>query len=155
MPYTRSEMSLTATLRTVLQLIYFLALDLTKALDKMNHDGLFIRLIQKHLPNVLYVLENWFAICSSCVKWGNTFSCCFTLASGIRQGGVLSPFLFAIYIDGLVDKVSNCPFDCFLEMCAWVFCCMLMTFCLLRPLLPRFKSCCLFVSWTELLRYVD
>ena len=54
-------------------------------------------------------------VLSTCVKWGNAFSCCFTLVCGIRQGGVLSPFLFAIYLDGLIDKVSNCPFGCFIR----------------------------------------
>jgi len=55
----------------------------------------------------------------------------------------LSPFLFAVYIDGLVDKVSNCPFGCFIRnVCISI---LLMTFCLLCPLLPLFKSCCSFV----------
>jgi len=30
-------------------------------------------------------------------------------------GGVLSPYLFAVYIDGLVDKIRNCPFVCFIK----------------------------------------
>ena len=92
------------------------ALDLSKAFDKMNHHGLFIRLMQRHLPiNVLCILENWFSICATCVKWGNLFSRLFTLSCGIRQGGVLSPYLFAIYIDNLVDRIRNCPFGCFIK----------------------------------------
>jgi len=27
----------------------------------------------------------------------------------------LSPYLFAVYIDGLVDKIRNCPFGCFIK----------------------------------------
>jgi len=86
-----------------------------KSFDKMNHHGLFIRLMQRHLPlNVLCVLENWFSILLHVCKMGQPIFL-FTLLCGIRQGGVLSPFLLAIYIDGLVDKVSNCPFRCFIR----------------------------------------
>jgi len=92
------------------------ALDLSKAFDKMNHHGLFISLMQKRLPvNVLCVLENWFSICATYVRWGNLFSLTFIPSCGIQQGGVLSPYLFAIYIDSLVDRIRNCPFGCFVK----------------------------------------
>ena len=32
-----------------------------------------------------------------CVKWGN----CFSVSDGVRQGGILSPYLFAVYLDNL------------------------------------------------------
>jgi len=55
--------------------VNFCALDLPKAFDKMNHHALFIRLMQRHVPlNVLCILENWFSICATCVKWGSIFS---------------------------------------------------------------------------------
>ena len=39
------------------------SLDLSKAFDKMNHHGLFIKLMGRHLPNkILSILERWFAI---------------------------------------------------------------------------------------------
>lgn len=68
------------------------ALDLTKAFDKMNHPGLFIKLMERGLPEkVLLLLENWFNIGVTCVKWGTVYSAFFALTCGIRQGGVLSP----------------------------------------------------------------
>ena len=39
----------------------------------------------------------------------------FDLVCGIRQGGVLSPFLFAIYIDNIVRKVSDNRFASFIR----------------------------------------
>jgi len=37
------------------------SLDLSKAFDKMNHHGLFIKLTERHLPNnILSILERWF-----------------------------------------------------------------------------------------------
>ena len=46
------------------------ALDLTKAFDKMNHQGLLIKLMERGLPvKVLLLLEKWFDIGVTCVKW--------------------------------------------------------------------------------------
>jgi len=77
-------------------------IDISMAFDKMNHYGLFIKLMQKLVPvSLLRVLEMWFTIGSTCVKWCNFFSRFFALSCGVRQGGVLSPYLFALYIDSI------------------------------------------------------
>ena len=34
---------------------------------------------------------------------------------GVRQGGVLSPYLFALYIDSIVDRVRNSRTGCYLK----------------------------------------
>jgi len=67
------------------------------AFDKMNHHGLFVKLMERHIPvNLLMLLERWFTVGMTCVKWYNVWSSWFTLSCGIRQGGVLSPHLFAV-----------------------------------------------------------
>ena len=64
------------------------------AFDKMNHHGLFIRLMERKIPaNLLSLLELWFSIGITCIKWGNLFSSFFYLKCGTRQGGVLSTYL--------------------------------------------------------------
>jgi len=75
------------------------ALDVSKAFDKMNHHGLFVKLTERPIPNaLLLLLENWFRIGVTCVKWGNVFSIFCEVPCGIRQGGVFSPYLFAVYL---------------------------------------------------------
>jgi len=82
----------------------------------MNHRGLFIKLMERNtLVNLLILLERWFSVCMTCVKWCNVWSSWFTLRCGIRQGGVLSPCLFAIYVDGLVNQVKLCGFECYIR----------------------------------------
>ena len=39
------------------------------------------------------------------IKWNGCFQF-FRLLAGVRQGGVLSPFLFAVFIDSVVDRVK-------------------------------------------------
>jgi len=59
----------------------------------------------KRIPvNLLSVLEHWFQLGVTCIKSFNTVSDFFELACGIRQGGVQGPYLFALYIDSVVDK---------------------------------------------------
>jgi Reverse transcriptase (RNA-dependent DNA polymerase) len=91
-------------------------LDLSKAFDRVNHFALFIKLMERHLPNTLLsILESWFALSTSCVRWNSRVSRVFTLQAGVRQGGVLSPLLFAIYIDDMVDKITNENIGCFIS----------------------------------------
>jgi len=54
--------------------------------------------MERQIPDTLmYVIEHWFSIGRTGVKWDNVFSRYFNLSCGVRQGGVLSPYLFAIY----------------------------------------------------------
>ena len=46
------------------------------------------------------------------VMWGNTVSSEFTVSNGVKQGGVLSPILFAIYTDGLLKRLEETGVGC-------------------------------------------
>jgi hypothetical protein len=89
------------------------ALDLSKAFDKLSHYGLFIKLMNRNLPcQLLQLCEKWFTVSKTCVKWGSVLSPFFTLDTGVRQGGFLYPYFFAIYIDDIVCKIQNSLLGC-------------------------------------------
>ena len=54
-------------------------------------------------------------LCSTCIKWGLFVSRVFNVDCGVRQGAVLSPYLFALYIDSIVDRVRNSRIGCYLK----------------------------------------
>ena len=86
------------------------ALDLSKAFDKVNHCALFIKLMKRNVPNVvLQLLEHWMGNSFSAVKWNNVYSHLFSVNFGVRQGSVLSPFLFAVYLDDISTDRTIIP----------------------------------------------
>jgi len=92
------------------------SLDLSKAFDKMNHYALLNKLMDRKFPNeILNILQQWFSVSFTCVKWMGYVSHFFSLSAGVRQGGVLSPFLFAIFVDSLVDKVRATGVGCYFK----------------------------------------
>ena len=84
------------------------ALDISKAFDRVNHHGLFVKLMRRFIPvTLLKVLEHWLSICFTYVNWNSAFSNRFKLTADVRQGGVLSPYLFALYIDDVIQHVNS------------------------------------------------
>ena len=47
-------------------------------------------------------------------KWGNTLSESFHVTNGVKQGGVISPVLFCIYMDGLLKNLENSGVGCYI-----------------------------------------
>ena len=50
-----------------------------------------------------------------CVKWGKSVSQYISVANGVRQGGILSPKLFALYMNGLSGALSLCKAGCYID----------------------------------------
>ena len=42
------------------------------------------------------------------MRWNGQTSESFGVSNGVRQGGVLSPVLFAIYVDNLMLELEHC-----------------------------------------------
>ena len=49
----------------------------------------------------------WYTHQQMFVRWGNTISTHFTVANGVKQGGVISPILFNIYMDKLSIALNS------------------------------------------------
>ena len=46
------------------------ALDISKAFDRVDHFGLFLKLMNRRVPNMLLsTLQNWLTKCYTCMRW--------------------------------------------------------------------------------------
>jgi len=59
------------------------------------------------LVRLLALIEVYFAFLSRALIGKGFLSSFYSLTAGVRQGSVLSPCVFAVYIDGIVDKVMS------------------------------------------------
>ena len=48
------------------------------------------------------------------IKWGKHFSELFHVSNGVRQGGVLSPYLFGVYLYDLSNELNNIKAGCYI-----------------------------------------
>jgi len=77
-----------------------------------------MKLMKRHIPlQLLQLLENWLSDSFACVKWVSSWSQMFHIISGVRKGSVLSPFLFAIFIDD-IGKIQNNRYDTYVILYA-------------------------------------
>ena len=61
---------------------------------------------------IIKVLVQWYCNQSMCVRWGSAFSGFFLVNNCVRQGGILSPLLFNVYINELSVSLSKLPVGC-------------------------------------------
>ena len=96
--------------------VYTCFLDASKAFDRISHWTLFKKLIACNTPVLIVrILMFWYQRQSICVKWGKRTSEYFSIINGVRQGGVLSPQLFAIYMNDLSVCLTQCKAGCHLN----------------------------------------
>ena len=89
-------------------------MDASKAFDRVVHAGLFLKLIERKVPLIfLDVIVTWYGDLLCRVKWGDSFSEWFSITAGVRQGGVLSPDFYSIYVDDLIKKLKSLSKGCY------------------------------------------
>lgn len=82
-------------------------IDLSKAFDKVDHFHLGKKLLERGLPlDIVYILMFYLRNQYAKVVWREASSNYFVMETGVRQGGILSPFLFKFYIDSIIEDIS-------------------------------------------------
>ena len=65
-------------------------------------------------PITVELLLNMYTKQKLQVKWNNCMSSKFDVTNGVRQGGILSPLLFTVYIDELLEKLKRNDIGCYI-----------------------------------------
>lgn len=91
------------------------SLHATKAFDRIKYCKLFKLLIKRQLPaHVIRLLINMFTNNPVSVTWGGVMSDYFLVVYDFKQGGVLSPLLFGLYIDDMLLALSQSRGGCYI-----------------------------------------
>jgi len=89
-------------------------LDANKAFDRIQYCKLFRKLLDTKLPVIVVrFLLNLYTSQQAHVLWNGHFSQWFNIKNGVKQGGVLSPVLFCVYLDGLLRALKSAGYGCF------------------------------------------
>ena len=93
--------------------VFVCFVDFTKAFDYVNYWKLFLKLADLNIPvGIISLLAFWYAHQSVCIRWKNVFSDKFDIANGTRQGSLLSPCLFNVYISELISRINESGIGC-------------------------------------------
>jgi len=88
--------------------VYVVCLDASQAFNKVDHRKLLLKLIERGMPSFfINLMISWFDTQKFFISWGKTRSESFSVYQGVRQGGILSAFLFAVYIDELSLQLNS------------------------------------------------
>ena len=60
------------------------------------------------------LLKHWYKEQTMQIKWGKHFFEPFHVSNGVGQGRVLSPYLFAVYLDDLSNELNNIKARCYI-----------------------------------------
>ncbi|CAK1594090.1 unnamed protein product [Parnassius mnemosyne] len=96
--------------------VYACFLDLSKAFDLVTYNLLWDRLQSIGLPQELIsMFRYWYANQANSVRWAGVMSDPYRLECGVRQGGLTSPTLFNLYINGLIVALSSQHVGCHID----------------------------------------
>ena len=95
--------------------VYCCLLDFSKAFDKVNFEELFQKLIKRSFPAIFLRLILYIYLNQSCfIRWNSAESSSFKVKNGVRQGAILSPSLFCVYLDTLLSSLRDSGMGCYL-----------------------------------------
>ena len=88
------------------------ALDMSMALDMCQFSTLFKKISTKLPAVVTRVLIHAYEKQYVWVRWGTRKSSEFSITNGTRQGAILSPALFTVYVQELLDRLHQSGDGC-------------------------------------------
>ena len=92
---------------------YAAFIDLSKAFDMVNHNILGHKLLERSVPpDIVLLIMNYLRNQSARVIWNNKKGNYFYINKGVKQGGILSPFLFKLYLDEIISEISKLDIGC-------------------------------------------
>jgi hypothetical protein len=88
-------------------------LDMSKAFDKINHFTLLDKLSKSNIPpGILKSMYYMYRNQNVHVRFKNVNSSSWTIGNGARQGSVISPLLFSLYINNVIKTIANYANQC-------------------------------------------
>ncbi len=88
--------------------LYAAFMDLDKAYDRVDREALWSVLkIYGVGGQLLKGIQAFYKEANACVRVGGEFSESFTMAVGVRQGCVVSPWLFHTFMDGCMREMKR------------------------------------------------
>ena len=88
--------------------LYICSLDAEKCFDTIWHEGLFYKLLDILPRSYWLFLYKWYKSMECIVRWDGSSSQPFKVYRGTRQGSILSPSLFNVFINDLLIELSSC-----------------------------------------------
>jgi hypothetical protein len=83
---------------------YMISLDAEKAFDKLWRPGIYFKLMNRVNKQDWLILKHYYEKSEACIENNEIISNLFKVKNGVKQGGILSPFLFNIFIDDLIKS---------------------------------------------------
>ena len=93
---------------------YTVLLDATKAFDRVDFVKLFTLLFERSMcPTVIKLLVFMYTHQCLNVRWQTVTTRSFSCSNGIKQGAVLSPILFCLYMDEVLTRLKTLGVGCY------------------------------------------
>ena len=89
--------------------------DFSKAFDKVNRQILLQKLANTLNPHIWASLYNYYEKSTIRIRFTKGTSEAIPTTVGVKQGGPLSPKLFSVYIDNMINKLSELDGGCNIE----------------------------------------
>ena len=88
--------------------LYVIFVDMMKCFDSIYRNGLYIKLFKSGIQGkMLRIIRDMYSNVKSCVKQMSSFSDYFSYSVGLRQGEVMSPLLFSLFVEDLELYLQN------------------------------------------------